>query len=446
MSRLPGPRGPRAVLSYARQLTRDPQGALLRLRAEYGPVVQLGVGRLKYVYLLSPEANELILATDPRNFTWKEAFQPLVAVDGETALVVSDGEDHARRRRIVQPAFHRRRIGGYLDVMVEEADRVVDGWADGGTVDAYAEFRLAIRRITLRCLFGAALVEREGDLARHLEVSLAYVNRPPISRFDHAWPGTPYRRAMAARRAVDDIVFAEIERRRGGGEAGDDVLAWLIDEQDSGGGLTDQEVRDQVVSLVAAGYDTTASAVGWAIGELAAGPEHAAAIREELAAVAAGAPLAVEHLGRLTYTNAFVQEVLRVHSPAIWSGRKAVDAFEAHGHVIPAGAMILWSPYVTGHLADEFPGPDAFRPGRWIPGHADHHDHHPYAFVPFGGGSRRCLGFAFALQELVTITALAASRAELSAAAPLPRPAGTMSAAPAGGVAVTVRPVARARA
>jgi cytochrome P450 len=451
VSRLPGPgpRNPLAALSLMRQMVRDPQGGLVRMREEYGPVVAFGLGRLRYVYLLSPEANELILVTRARDFTWKEAFQPLVAVNGETALVVSDGEEHARRRRIVQPAFHVRRIAGYLGVMVEEGDRVVDRWAAGGTigtVDAYAAFRLAIRRITLRCLFGGALADRESELAAHLEVSLAYVNRPPILRFDHDLPGTPYRKAMAARRAVDRLLFAEIERRRRAGEASDDVLGWLIEEQDSGAGLTDQEVRDQVVSLVAAGYDTTASAMGWAVAELAAGPEHAAAIRGELDDVTGGGPLAVEHLGRLTYAHAFVQEVLRRHSPAIWSGRKVVRDVEVHGHVVPAGTMVLFSPHVTGHLPDQFPDPGAFRPGRWVPGHPDHHDHHPYAFVPFGGGGRRCLGFAFATQELVTLTALVASRTDLAlAGGALPRPAGTMSAAPAGGVRVTVRPVAPAR-
>lgn len=451
MSRLPGPRNPAAVLSLARRLTRDPQAALMRLHDEYGPVVQFGAGRFRYVYLLSPEANELVLAGSPAAFTWKEAFQPLVAVNGETALVVSDGPEHTRRRKIVQPAFHIRRIAGYLDVMVEEGDRVIDAWlaASGegeAAVDAYAAFRLAIRRITLRCLFGGALVEREHDLAEHLEVSLAYVNRPPIARFDHDLPGTAYHKAMAARRAVDGIVFAEIDRRRRAGEASDDVLGWLIEAHEEGG-LTDQEVRDQVVSLVAAGYDTTASAMGWAVAELAADPRHAGAIRRELADVGAGlpgtAPLAVEHVGRLAYTNAFVSEVLRVHSPAIWSGRRVAADVEVHGHVVPAGTMVLFSPYVTANLPDQFPEPGAFRPGRWIAGHPDHHEHHPYAFVPFGGGGRRCLGFAFAIQELVTLTALVAARADVSlASGSLPRPAGTMSAAPAGGVPVAVRSAA----
>lgn len=442
MSRLPGPRSPRAVLALARGLSRDPHRTLRAMRATYGPVVALGAGRLRYTYLLSPEANEHILATDPGAFRWRDAFQPLVAVNGDTALVVSDGEDHRRRRRIVQPAFHRRRITSYLATMADEADRLLDGWAAGQVVDAYAQFRLAIRRITLRCLFGGTMLAREADLAGHLEVVLAYVNRPPTRRFDHDLPGLPYRAAMRARRAVDGIVFAEIERRRRAPEAGDDVLGWLIDDQDRGSGLTDQEIRDQVVSLVAAGYDTTASAMGWAVAELAADPAHTRAIRAELADAGAP-PLDAQRLAGLTYTGAFVTEVLRAHPPAMWSGRRAVTGVDLHGHHVRAGSMVLFSPEVTHHLPDQFPEPDSFRPGRWIPGHPHHHVPHPYAYIPFGGGPRRCLGFAFATQELVALTALVAARADLTPAGTAPlRPTGTMSSAPAGGVPVTIDTIA----
>jgi cytochrome P450 len=438
VSRLPGPRGPRELLAVARGLTHDPHAALRGMRATHGPVVEAGRGPFRYTYLLSPEANEHVLATDPGNFRWRDAFQPLVVVNGETALVVSDGDDHRRRRRLVQPAFHRRRVAGYLTTMATEADRVLDGWVPGTTVDAYAQFRLAIRRITLRCLFGGALLAREAALAEHLEVALAYVNRPPTRRVDHDLPGLPYRAAVRARRAVDALVFAEIQRRRDAGDPGDDVLGWLLETQDGDADLTDQEVRDQVVSLVAAGYDTTASAMGWAVAELAADPTHAQVIRDELANVGA-LPLDVTHLGRLTYTNAFVTEVLRAHPPAMWSGRRAVDDFTLHGHTIRGGSMVLFSPEVTHHLPDQFPEPDAFRPGRWIPGHPHHDDPHPYAYIPFGGGPRRCLGFAFATQELVTLVALLAARADIAPAHDGPlRPTGTMSSAPAGGVPIRV--------
>ncbi len=439
MTKLPGPRSPGAVLGLARRLNSDPRSALLEMLDTYGPVIDFGRGKYHYIYLLSPEANEYVLATDPSNFTWRDAFSVLVPVNGETALVVSDGEDHKRRRRIVQPAFHLRRIAGYLEVMIEETNDVIDRWQLGSTVDAHADLRLAIRRIVLRCLFGDGLRGREEELSEHLEVALAYVNRPPTQRFDWNLPGMPFRAAMRARQAVDAIVFEEIARRRALDDRGDDIISWLIADQEAGDGLDDQEVRDQIISLIAAGYDTTASAMGWAVAELAGSPDRAEMIRTELSEVTEGKPLSVDHVARLTYTAAFVQEVLRLHPPAIWSGRRVVDDFRIHDQTISGGSMILFSPHVTHHDLRSFPNPAQFQPERWIEGHPDQNHPHPYAHIPFGGGPRRCIGFAFATQELIAMTATVASRiiAEPDFATPL-RHVGTMSSAPEGGTPIRI--------
>ena len=443
-SRLPGPTSVGERVALLRDLARNPHDALRSMRERYGPVVELGRGRFRYVYLLSPEANEHILATDPANFTWKEAFRPLEVVNGPTSLTLSDGDDHRRRRRIVQPAFHRRRIAGYLDIMIAETDRVLDGWRPGEVVDASALFRLAVRRIVLRSLFGHRLADRDDELANHLEITLAYVDRPPARRFDHDLPGLPYRRALKARHAADRLVYAEIGRRRHE-DGSDDVLGWLLEEANRGD-LTDQEVRDQVISLVAAGYHTTASAMGWIVDHLAREPELMEAIGGEHATVVGSGPLRPEHLPRLIHAGALVSEILRHHPPAIWSGRRSVADFELHRQPIPAGSMILFSPHVTHHLADQFPEPDTLKPGRWIDGHPDQHLHHPYAYIPFGGGSRRCLGFAFALQELTVMTTLLAARTSIRPVDPIPpHPAGTTSNAPAGGVPVTVTSVLPSR-
>ena len=438
-TKLPGPRSPRAIIGLARQLNADARSTLLSMVDTYGPVIDFGRGKYHYIYLLSPEANEYILSTAPENFTWRDAFWVLVPVNGETALVVSDGEDHKRRRRIVQPAFHMRRIASYLDVMVDETNQVIDQWAIGASVDAHAQLRLAIRRIVLRCLFGDALRERDEELSRHLEVALAYVNRPPTQRFDWNLPGMPYRKAMKARAAVDQIVFDEIKRRRALDDRGDDIISWLIADQETGDGLSDQEVRDQIVSLIAAGYDTTVSAMGWAVAELARHPERVDKIRAEMLDAGAGRSLTIEQTTQLTYTNAFIEEVLRLHPPAIWSGRRVVNDFEIDNRTIPGGSMILFSPHVTHHDPRSFPDPADFRPGRWIDGHADQNHPHPYSYIPFGGGNRRCLGFAFATQELVAMTALLANRTDLELVNDGPqRHVGTMSSAPEGGTQIQI--------
>ncbi len=439
-TKLPGPRSPKAMIGLARRLNADARSTLLEMLDTYGPVIDFGRGKYHYIYLLSPEANEYILSIAPENFTWRDAFWVLVPVNGETALVVSDGDDHKRRRRIVQPAFHMRRIAGYLDVMVDETNQVIDHWAIGATVDAHAQLRLAIRRIVLRCLFGDALRGRDDELSRHLEVALAYVNRPPTQRFDWNLPGLPYRKAMKARALVDEIVFDEIKRRRALDDRGDDIISWLITDQESGDGLSDQEVRDQVISLIAAGYDTTASAMGWAIAELARQPARVEKIRAEMLEVGAGPSLTVEQTAGLTYTNAFVQEVLRLHPPAIWSGRRVINDFEVNDHTIPGGSMILFSPHVTHHDPRSFPDPTEFRPERWIDGHHDQNHPHLYSYIPFGGGNRRCLGFAFASQELIAMTALIAHRTDVELVNGGPqRHVGTMSSAPDGGTQIQIR-------
>ena len=210
-------------------------------------------------------------------------------------------------------------------------------------------------------------------------------------------------------------------------------------DQETGDGLSDQEVRDQIVSLIAAGYDTTASAMGWAVAELARHPERVDKIRAEMLDAGAGRSLTIEQTTQLTYTNAFIEEVLRLHPPAIWSGRRVVNDFEIDNRTIPGGSMILFSPHVTHHDPRSFPDPADFRPGRWIDGHADQNHPHPYSYIPFGGGNRRCLGFAFATQELVAMTALLANRTDLELVNDGPqRHVGTMSSAPEGGTQIQI--------
>lgn len=435
---LPGPRSPAAQVRLAVDLLRRPAPTLVALYERYGPVVAFGVRRYRYVALFGPEANRLVLADHPERFRWRDAMEVLVPVDGETALVVSDGEEHRRRRRLVQPAFATKAVHGYLDVMAEEAARELGTWAAGTVVDAYARLRRVILRVAVRSLFGDSLGARADELGRVLAVAVEFVNRPLPLRVEVDLPGTAWRRTRAARAAADAIVDAEVARRRtarAGGAAlpaePADVLDVLLAAVDDG--LTDQEVRDQVVSLVAAGYDTTSAAAAWAVHELLGNDGAWARAAAEVDEVVGEADLSVAHLARMPYLDAVVHETLRLWPPGFASGRRAVEAFELAGHRVPAGSMILWSPYVTHRSPDVWPEPDRFRPERWFEGEPE-----PYTFVPFGGGYRRCIGFAFALQELKAVLVELLRRWDL---APVPRPVvptGTVSLHPKGGLPVRV--------
>jgi cytochrome P450 len=418
IARIPGP-GLLANLPIGVSILRNPADTLLQLQRRYGNVFRFGRGPLAYFVLCGPDANRYLLSENPDNFTWREAIKGLIVVDGDTALVVTDGPEHDRRRRLVQPAFATRAINGYVRVMEEEANRTIDGWRAGDEVDLYDEWRRCIRRIAIRTLFGDTLGDKADEFGDSLSAALDYVNRPFSMTLQ--WPGPSYRRAVRSRDRADAIVNAEIARRRALPPSDDDLLDRLLHATDDEGGpaLTDAEVRDQVVSLIAAGYDTTSGAAGWVMHEL---------LHNDGAWLRAVEEVAAPHLDRV------VSETLRLWPPGFISARMTTDDFEFDGHRIGAGTMVVYSAYVTHRMPDVWPNPDRFDPDRWVGGEVD-----PYAFVPFGGGYRRCIGFMFATLELKTITAAILRRCKVHSLRTKPvTPTGVASMSPKGGVPVRI--------
>ena len=433
--------GPLASIRLGIGSARDLHGTLGAIAA-LGDVVDVGYGPGRYTFAFGAEANQAILSTHADRLRWGEFLEALVPVDGATALVVTDGPDHDRRRKLVQPAFHRRRIDGYLAVTADEVGELLASWAPGTAVEVHEAMRRTIRRIVVRALFGegfAPQAERFGDL---IEPALAYVQRPPTARIDRSF-FPPYRRAMAARDAVDELVYAEVARRRAaaadGEVPGDDVLAWLLAAHD-GDELSDLEVRDQVVSLIAAGYDTTAAAAAWLVHALYAHPHVLAELRAEIdRELPDGAPVDAPALARMAWLDGVVHESLRLWPPGAISGRKVVEDVEIVGVTVPAGRMLVYSAWVTHRDPRWWPDPLVFEPGRWLEGHAAHHEVPPGAWVPFGGGARRCLGFAMAIAELKVIALELARTVDLEVSAATPAPVGIATTVPRGGVPATVR-------
>jgi cytochrome P450 len=376
-----------ALGRYGLQAVRHPGPVGVELRRRYGDAVRFGPWPVRYYMLFGVDANELMLGDHNGEFLWGPATKSLVHVDGPTALVVTDGEDHKCRRRLVQPAFATRRIDRSVAIMVEEVDRIIDDLSVGGTVDLYAAYRAAVRRIVARVLFGDAPGTLADELGAALEPALAFVERPP----QLTGPGMPGRsRARRSRRAADRIVDRELARRREAGVPGGDVLGALLATD-----LSDTELRDQMVSLIAAGYATTSGAVAFAVLELLRHPDAWTHVEQEVRGSSAprGGP----------YVAAVVNETLRLWPPP-FSGRYTPQPISFGGHDIPAGSTITFSPYVT-HRDPELWGPDAneFRPSRWL----EQPEPAPYTFVPFGGAYRKCIGFALAISELqVAVTRL----------------------------------------
>ena len=436
-SRLPGPSWRfDAQLRTAIGMQWWPTKAFVDLHRRYGPVVQFGMRPFKYVVLFGADANKLILADRVDAFRWRDAFEMLAPVDGDTALVVSDGEVHKRRRRLVQPAFHTKRINSYLELMLDETDRLLDGWTPDRELQAYWELRPVVRRIVVRALFGDALRERADEIGDVLEPALEFVDKPLVQQIKVDLPWTAFHRCRVARARTDDIVDTEMARRRAAGVAdeGHDILTMLLSarDDDGGPGLTDEEIRDQVVSLIAAGYHTTSGALGSAVRSLLSDPNVLAKAKAEVDEIAGSSRPTLDGLASMRYLEGVVHETLRLWSPALVSGRGSVEPVEFAGHTIPAGSMVMYSPWVTHRLPELWPDPESFRPERW------ESDPLPYSFVPFGGGYRRCIGFAFATLELKATLARLLQRAELELLSTDEAMTGTAGLRPKSGVPVRV--------
>jgi cytochrome P450 len=411
------------------------------LYAKFGPVADVGYRvPIRLVYLMGVEANRYILAEHPENFTWREAFSLLEVVDGPTALVLSDGEEHRRRRRLVQPGFATRRVDGHLELVTREIDATLATWTAGRSLNAMSELRAAVRRIVIRALFGDHLggdADRIGEL---LEPALQYVGRTPLSRLDINLSLLPYGRAVRASAAVDAIVMGEIARRRRGGvdmTSSRDVLSALLVASQSSGErdepLSDGEICDQIRSLIAAGYDTTSSAAAWLVHGLGADPTALERLRTQVRdTIGEGAPT-LDDLRAMPLVDGVVRETLRLWSPAAFSGRRALEDFELYGYRIPGASMVMYSPYITHRLPEVWGDPLAYRPERWKAGEPV-----PFSFVPFGGGYRKCIGFALATLELQVLAVRLAQRITFQLDNPNVRAAGIANFSPKGGLPITV--------
>lgn len=331
--------GPGATVCYR-------PGELLRWAARrFGPVFGYGAGRRRYVYLLGPEGNRFVFAHDEL-FTRREAMAGLIPVDGPTSLVVSDGPDHQRRRRLVQPSMHRRQVDGYVTAMVRQADAELARWRPGAEVDAYQSLRSAIRRSTIETLFGPDLARDEPQLTRDLQLLQDLVDRLPDTISVHRWLATPlWRRAMAARARLEHRIDAEVVRARTAPTGQDHVLATLVHGRDGdAAGLSDQEVRDQVVTLIAAGHETTSAAAGWMTCQVGTHLQVRDRAAAEVRNVLGGREPTAADLAGMVYLQAVVSETLRLYPPAVLLPRYVARGFEFAGRRIRPGTMLMISP------------------------------------------------------------------------------------------------------
>ncbi len=387
-----------------RLLRRDPI-RLLEAAAATGDVSLVRVPRFDVYVVNHPDLVWEVLATGAYDFVKGPTMQAAKRVLGES-LLTTEGERHRRQRRLLQPIFHRERIDGYADSMSELADREADRWRPGEVLDLHREMARLTLAIVGRTLFDTDVEAADaGEVASALTEVLAQFDRvfSPFLPITERLPLPSSRRFNAAKETFERTVGRMIEARRGGGATGDDLLSVLIRTQDGGAAMTDAEVRDEAVTLFLAGHETTSNALTWTWYLLSRHPEVEARFHAELDEMLGDRLPAAEDVPRLRYTEMVLAESMRMFPPAWAIGRRVLADHDVGGSTIPAGSVLVVSPWLLHHDARWFPHPWRFDPGRFADEATASRPRH--AYLPFGGGPRMCIGEGFARTEAVLVLA-----------------------------------------
>jgi cytochrome P450 len=415
------------------------------LRAAHGPMVGLGAGPMRMAIVGDPSALRELFALPTDSFRWGHKFNVLGFVVGDGSMIVSDGADHKRRRSSVQRAFSRRRLNGWVQTIVDRTDAAVDELAASlgdttAVIDLYPVGRSLVLDIVVRTLFGERMATRAGEIGARFQGPQDYLESPAIRQLPHPFPGTRRARVRSDREALDAIVDEQIAQRRSD-PTGDplDVLEVLVVD----GTLSDAEIRDQVVTLLGAGYDTTSASLAWMLWCAALAPGLWARLRAEADEVfgPVGRPGHVDErtLARLDLAERTMRETTRLHPAGVVSPREAAVDVCVGGYLIPKGTLILWSAHLAGRDPAAWVRPLTFDPDRFVDPPADRRALADLAWVPFGRGTRNCIGFALAQMELTLIIARLAQRLDVQAVADEPpRPVGMVVNRPRGGAPMSV--------
>ena len=408
----PGPRTPRFLLLL--RWTRNPVPVLDACARELGECFTIALpGTPPFVLFSNPAAIKDIFTGDPDDLRAGEANRILEPLVGANSLLILDGTRHRRERRLLLPPFHGERMQGYGATMREAAERSIGRWP----LDRAFAIQPYLQAITLEVILRAVFGFDDGDEMEHLRRSvtrlLTLTSNPiwlaPWARVNLG-PLTPWAGIERAGREVDELLLAQITRRRVEGTTGRrDVLSMLVDARDEEGApMSDAELRDELITLLVAGHETTTAALAWTIHRLLCHPDVLARVRGELGRVVGAGTVGGAHAARLEYLDATVKETLRMHTvlPLVW--RRLERPTRIGGHLLPAGVVAAAAIHLAHRRADVWSQPDRFLPDRFLGARPS-----PYEYLPFGGGVRRCIGMAFALFEMKIVLAHILQRVEL---------------------------------
>lgn len=413
-TRLPGPKGTR-VMGVMREFNRDALGFIERMQRDYGDMVWTRFLYVPALFLYHPDEIEYVLTTNAKNFRKaltlrSNFFQRLVG----NGLLTSEGEEWKRQRRLSNPAFHRERVATYASTMVDYTKRLISCWREGERHDMHRDMMRLTLEIVVRCLFSAD-VSHDVD---HVGAILSEMVKPFASQATLKWilnnrlPTPEHIRFHRLARKIDHVVYRIIAERRASGKDEGDLLSMLLAAHDEdGSSMSDEQLRDEVMTLFLAGHETTALTLAWTWYLLGKNPEAEKKFHAEVDEVLGDRDATFADLPRLKFTEQIVKESMRLYPPAYGLGREAMNDCEVSGYPVPAGTQVFMFQWVTHRDARFFDEPQEFKPERWT---AEFEARLPkYAYFPFGAGPRACIGASFAMMEMIMVLVTIAKKFRL---------------------------------
>jgi cytochrome P450 len=441
-SATPGPAGHQIAVALA-ALVRNPLAGYVALAARYGDAVRTPIAPAHGFFLLSrPEHAEHVLATNQDNYVKAFTYQPLRALIGN-GLLTSEGEDWRRHRRLMQPLFSRREVAGFGPAMTDAAQRLVKDWEelpDGTVLDVARQMTALALDVVGRALFGADLTGDAGQLSRAIDAGQRVAVLSTFLPLSWGPRSTRAIRALARRiggtpegmEGPIERLIADRRTQLGAGPAASNLLDVLLTARaEDGSPLTDTEINAEATTFMLAGHETSANAVSWSLALLSAFPEARDRLEREVDSALDGRAPEASDAGKLPWTTAVVAEALRLYPPAWTIERDALADDVVAGVPVPAGSLVAISPYLVHRHPEFWPDPAGFDPRRFLPGP----ERPRYAYIPFGGGRRACIGQAFAELETVLVLASIAQRYRLELTARgMPAPSANVTLRPGHGL------------
>lgn len=408
VARPPGPKNS-PIVGNLYAFRKSPLDFLSKMAREYGDLVYFKVAR-QHMYLVNhPDYVREVLVNNQSNFIKSRALQRAKVLLGE-GLLTSEGQQHLRQRRLVQPAFHRERLAGYAAAMSAGAVRWRDRWRAGSTLDISTEMPHLTLSIVAKTLFSADVESEASEIGEAMTTVLEMFRLllMPFAEYLEKLPLPHIRRFEKARARLDATIYGLIRERRKSGVDTGDLLSMLLFAQDEESGMTDEQVRDEALTLFLAGHETTANALTWTWYLLSQHPEIERRLHDEIDAVLGDRAPEFADVPQLRYAEMILAEALRLYPPAWAIGRKAKGGFELGGVEVPAESICILCPYLVHRDPRWFPEPEKFDPERWTP---EARDARPkFSYFPFGGGARVCIGERFAWMEGVIVMAAIAQK------------------------------------